>query len=193
MSFEHVLLGLLRTPATGYEIKAQFDAKARHMWSAELSQIYPALNRLARRKLLRVSVEPSRRGPPRRVYRLTAAGDRALREWLESPPQVNPARLPEVARMFFMANLSDLARTLAFVHQLRSIYAERLAALESIETFWLQRDPAFPDALGDQPLHELFALRFGIFSYRARLAWCDDVEVRIEARLAAPASERQIA
>ncbi|MYK68861.1 MAG: PadR family transcriptional regulator, partial [Gammaproteobacteria bacterium] len=43
MSLDHILLGLLRDPATGYDLKSAFSERIRHFWSAELSQIYPAL------------------------------------------------------------------------------------------------------------------------------------------------------
>lgn len=74
MSLEHILLGLLREPATGYDIKNAFSASVRHFWSAELSQIYPTLKRLEQRRMLRSRLEPSPKGPNRRVYTLTEEG-----------------------------------------------------------------------------------------------------------------------
>ena len=49
MSLDHILLGLLREPATGYDLGNAFSENVRHFWSAELSQIYPALKRLEQR------------------------------------------------------------------------------------------------------------------------------------------------
>ena len=40
MSLDHILLGLLREPATGYDLGNAFSENVRHFWSAELSQIY---------------------------------------------------------------------------------------------------------------------------------------------------------
>ena len=37
MSLEHILLGLLREPASGYDLKAIFDERIQHFWAAELS------------------------------------------------------------------------------------------------------------------------------------------------------------
>ena len=48
MSVEMILLGLLREPASGYELKRFFDLGIRHFWAAEISQIYSALKRQAR-------------------------------------------------------------------------------------------------------------------------------------------------
>src|ERR1700740_1459020 len=52
VSLEHILLGLLRQPASGYDLKAVLDHGIGHFWGAELSQIYPSLRRLEKRGLL---------------------------------------------------------------------------------------------------------------------------------------------
>jgi PadR family transcriptional regulator AphA len=46
MSLDPILLGLLREPASGYDLKALLDHGIGHFWAAELSQIYPTLKRL---------------------------------------------------------------------------------------------------------------------------------------------------
>jgi len=79
MSLDHILLGLLREPASGYDLKDAFNETVAHFWSAELSQIYPTLKRLEERGLLRSRREPSPKGPDRRVYRLTGEGREELR------------------------------------------------------------------------------------------------------------------
>ena len=53
MSLDHVLLGLLREPASGFDLKGMFDQGIGHFWAAELSQIYPTLKRLERQGWLR--------------------------------------------------------------------------------------------------------------------------------------------
>ena len=86
MSLEHILLGLLREPATGYDLKNAFSENVRHFWSAELSQIYPTLKRLEQRRMLRSRVEPSPKGPNRRVYTLTGEGRTELLQLAASRP-----------------------------------------------------------------------------------------------------------
>ena len=49
MSLEHILLGALREPATGYELGKELAESAGHYWPAERSQIYPTLRRLQQR------------------------------------------------------------------------------------------------------------------------------------------------
>ena len=38
MPLEHILLGTLARPASGYDLKAGFESSARHFWYAELQQ-----------------------------------------------------------------------------------------------------------------------------------------------------------
>ena len=66
LSLPHILLGLLREPASGYDLKAEFEKMIRHYWSAELSQIYPTLKRMEGQGWLASATEPSDRGPDRR-------------------------------------------------------------------------------------------------------------------------------
>ena len=68
MSLPQLLLGLLRSPAPGYELKQQLDALYSHAWNADLPQIYRTLIRMERDGWLAATPEPSDRGPERRVY-----------------------------------------------------------------------------------------------------------------------------
>lgn len=63
MSLEHILLGLLREPASGYDLKKLFDERIDYFWAAELSQIYPTLKRLEQRGWIRGREAASSRGP----------------------------------------------------------------------------------------------------------------------------------
>ena len=79
---EFILLGLLRLPQSGYELKRRFLEGAAHFWAADQSQIYRTLQRMQDRGLLASELEASNSGPERRVYRRTAEGERALHSWL---------------------------------------------------------------------------------------------------------------
>ncbi|HKW51009.1 MAG TPA: PadR family transcriptional regulator, partial [Candidatus Eisenbacteria bacterium] len=68
MSLEFILLGLLRRPASGYDLKKFFDEGIGYFWAAELSQIYPTLKRLEKRGWVRGRAAASKRGSGRRVY-----------------------------------------------------------------------------------------------------------------------------
>ena len=101
MSLPHILLGLLNEkPRTGYDLSRAIEGEVAPLWRAELSQIYPALARMRRKGWVLLRVLGPRRGPRRHLYRVTAAGRRELRRWLEeapSPPRSNDEELARVA------------------------------------------------------------------------------------------------
>ena len=79
-----VLLGVLGRagePAYGYQIVKQIEATREHLPMMKQGALYPVLRSLERNGLLESTVEPSVAGPPRRYYRITDAGRRALGEW----------------------------------------------------------------------------------------------------------------
>jgi len=184
MSLEYILLGLLRTPKSGYELKAEFDAGVANFWPAELSQIYVTLKRLTKRGWLRDHVEPSDKGPEKRVYQRTATGRRALFEWLVGEPQIGDERFSYIAQVYFLEELGTLEATLTFLSRLRERLARRLDALRATEHLWAKGSPDYPDQLPHDEFHAQLTLQLGLDTAGVRLAWCDDSIRRVQARLA---------
>jgi len=76
------VLGLLGLrPMSGYDIKRAVDRTIRHFWAASYGQIYPELKRLEEAGWI-AGQDAGRGGRSRRVYRITARGRRALKDWL---------------------------------------------------------------------------------------------------------------
>ncbi|HET6340759.1 MAG TPA: PadR family transcriptional regulator [Gemmatimonadota bacterium] len=190
MSLPHILLGLLREPASGYDLKAEFEQGIRHYWSAELSQIYPTLKRMEGQGWLSSATEPSDRGPDRRVYTRTRAGHEELLRWLEGGPQVGAERFAYLAQIAFMGELGDFRRTLAFMRALRVRLAAWEAELNAIEAGVFSALPGYPDDLPPDELHHHVTLRMGLHTLAAKLAWCDETIARLERRLAATTGHR---
>lgn len=86
-----VLATLGRGEAYGYQIVEQLN-RAAGLATTE-STVYPLLTRLERDGLLTVRSAVSPAGPPRRYYRLTAAGQQRLRNmaryWFEIQDSIN--------------------------------------------------------------------------------------------------------
>jgi DNA-binding PadR family transcriptional regulator len=183
MSLDHVLLGLLREPASGFDLKGMFDQGIGHFWAAELSQIYPTLKRLERQGWLRSHSAPAKRGRGRRVYEITPTGRRALQVWLAGDPQVGDERLAFLAQIYLMDELGDLGKTLGFFAKLRESVAQRLRELRQIEQRWKEADPDYPEVAPLRDFHVQVALRWGVLSQVAKLKWCDESMRRIRARL----------
>ena len=184
MSLDHILLGLLREPSTGYDLKATFSDRIRHFWSAEISQIYPTLKRLEQRRLLRSRVEPSPKGPNRKVYTLTAAGREELRDWLRGGPVVGTERFAYLAQLYFMDAIGDIGETRAFMISLRDHLARWLTHLQAIEREVTDAAGPAPERYSDAGFHRFAALRMGIHSVGSKVLWCDETIAAIDRRLA---------
>ena len=79
------LLGVLAAaaePMYGYQIAKRLERIGEGVLSGKQSALYPVLRNLGGAGLLESHVEPSDSGPPRRYYRITRAGEEALREWI---------------------------------------------------------------------------------------------------------------
>lgn len=183
MSLSHILLGLLHDPASGYDLKTEFERGARHFWSAELSQIYPTLKRMEARGWLTSDTQPSDRGPDRRVYTRTRAGRDELFRWLRGGPVVGTERFAYLAQLAFMAELEDPRESLDFMRALRARLAAWKAELVAIEIEVFATMPGFPDELPDDVFHHHAALRMGLHTLAAKLEWCDETIARLEERL----------
>ena len=192
MSLDHILLGLLRDPATGYDLKSAFRERIRHFWSAELSQIYPTLKRLERRRMLRSRVEPSPKGPNRKVYSLTDTGREELERWLRGGPAVGTERFAYLAQLYFMDEVGDLRETRAFMTELRDHLARWLAQLKSLEQDLIAAH-GDPERYGDAGFHRFATLRMGIHSIASKVAWCDETLTAIDRRLGARSGEEAAA
>jgi PadR family transcriptional regulator, phenolic acid-responsive transcriptional regulator len=190
MGLDHILLGLVREPASGYDLKRLFDERIAHFWAAELSQIYPTLKRLEGRGWMRSRRAASKRGPGRRVYDLTPAGRRELRRWLAEPPRFGDERFPYLAQLYFMGELGDPRRTIRLLSHVREHLTAKLIALRSLERMWTEADPRYPDRLPLEDLHVHLALRKGLVSLEAGLAWCEESIARLAD--CAPASRRRL-
>jgi DNA-binding PadR family transcriptional regulator len=192
MSLKHILLGLLRDPHSGYDLKRTFDETLRHFWRAELSQIYPCLQRMEEEGLLKSETQQSPQGPNRRVYRRTAAGEGELRQWLAAEPVRAQPRLGYLAQVFFQSELGGLRKTRAFLLDLRQEFSQELAKYLAIERQLVDEHPGLSDATDpDNLLNPYLTLRFGIHRLQANLAWCDESLSRIEALLEQPTMDRQ--
>lgn len=99
----YTLLGLLSfgRELSGYELK-RWSENLRFFWSAPaMSQVYREIERLAaggyveQRHVVRDGTRATK------VYRLSTAGEEALRRWLAEPPEPPMLKHPVVLRVFF--------------------------------------------------------------------------------------------
>jgi PadR family transcriptional regulator, regulatory protein AphA len=157
-STAYVILGTLAWgPSSGYDVKAVVDRSVRFFWTASYGQIYPELGRLSEAGLVKGAPEP-KSGRRRTVYRITAAGRRALADWLAEEPQVFETRDEGLLKLFF-ADAAP-ATAAASLDAKRRYHEEKLKQLRAIE------------ATGRAEGAPLLVLRFGLESSEWMVDWC---------------------
>jgi len=167
----YVILGMLSSePRSGYQIKALVDNTTRFFWAASYGQIYPELKRLSRAELVE-GIDSPTGGRKRTVYRITAAGETALRRWLRQPPATYEMREEGLLKLFFAGVLprEEAREILAWMREHRLSLAQRLQGME-------------PKALANGDPFPLMVLRAGIEFNQWFAEWCE----RMERELSAP-------
>lgn len=183
MSLRHILLGLLEHPASGYDIKQEFDRSISFFWAADLAQIYPLLRKLEAEGLVTSQVKPSDKGPDRVVYKRTGAGKRELANWLASGPEIRTEKRHYLAQVFFLHNLGRTGPE-DFLRSLKEEFETRVARLEDTVGLWEERfGKDYPDNLPDDEFyrHMVFELGQDLFQTYAR--WSKRCLDRLEDRL----------
>ena len=77
------LLDQAEEPMYGYQITKLMEAADSRVMMMKQGALYPVLRSLENSGLLSSQVDPSVSGPPRRYYRITAAGKESLLHWIE--------------------------------------------------------------------------------------------------------------
>jgi PadR family transcriptional regulator AphA len=114
----YIVLGLLAwaEPATPYELKRRIEDSVGNFWSLPHAQVYSEPARLAAAGLLTEEQEAS--GRRRKLYARTAAGRRALEEWVAEPTaELTELRDPGLLKLFFGADPAALANEQLAAHE----------------------------------------------------------------------------
>jgi DNA-binding PadR family transcriptional regulator len=173
-----VILGMLAArPRSGYEIKQLVDSSARFFWAASYGQIYPELKSLENDGL--ISGNASAQGARQRtVYKLTAAGKRAARKWIERPPQVFELRDEGLLELFFAGSI-DPARAPEIARERATRAAESAAQLraieEQVEAMGQHEGPEHSPDAGSKAV-----LRYGIEMNEWAAAWFERAAEELE-------------
>jgi len=165
---EGAVLGVLhvRAPCTAYAVRREFLVSPSPFWSGSAGAIYPLLERLERRGLVRS--RPQATGRRRsRAYEATAPGLAVFRRWLRPPfaeVAVGVPPDPLRTRIEFLGVLTAAQRA-RFLSEADARVARNLREVE--------RDVSRHRKAGD--LYALLAARGSLRSLRARLAWLAEV------------------
>src|SRR6266496_1874919 len=168
---EGAVLGLIAFgERSGYELSRLAANSVEHLWTPSQSQIYKTLPRLVARRLARTRRIEQRDRPDKSLYKITPAGQKTLRRWLDDVEE-EPAsgRIVFVLKLFlcdFASAGTDRAQLAAYRRFLR----RRLDRYEALREGPRLFSSAYPE----------HALRHGIQRTQAALAWIDETVAALE-------------
>lgn len=133
------LLGLLAArPWTGYELTSQVRRSLRYVWPVSEAHLYREQRKLvALGWATCVEEEAGRR--TRKRYTITAAGRRALADWLETEPEQPQLHIEGLLRLF-NADRSTSSALIASATATARAARESVAALAAIAAEYLEPD-----------------------------------------------------
>jgi DNA-binding PadR family transcriptional regulator len=164
-TLEYALLGLIgMSPLTGYDVHKVFASTPLAHFSSSPGAIYPALRRLARVGLLEARLDTAKEARPRRVFSLTAAGERALGLWLHQPvtrEELVRGEGAPVLRFSLAGGWLSRGEILAYLETYQQAVAAYLKELYGHAEF----------TRGPENLHGRLALYLGIRSFESEREW----------------------
>ena len=182
MSLPDVLLSLLREPMSGTDLIRMFRGTINHFWTTDLSQIYRALEALEREGCVTVRSVPSKRGPARKVYRLTKAGKERLAAWIRRAPRTPPTKFEYLAQLFSVTvDPQPALRARELLQEMRQEAAQAVGVLEKIDATAATLE-GYPDAMPAELFYPWLTLRHGLIRRRALLEWIDESLARLDRR-----------
>jgi DNA-binding PadR family transcriptional regulator len=172
---EFALLGLVhdQAPCSGYDLRKFFAETPMGSFSDSPGSIYPALARLERAKLIQGRVEATSSVRRRKLFRLTSAGTRTLKQWLRQP----------LTQADVVSGMSELSLRFAFLESVlgRAACVPFLEALEKELALYI---PTLRRHLDIQRATNLLsaslAMEAGVMVYEGQLAWARLAQTRLK-------------
>jgi DNA-binding PadR family transcriptional regulator len=188
---ENALLGMLARYGehSGYELLKLAEAGVGYLWSPAKSHVYDVLPRLERGGYARRRVVVQTEKPDKHLWRITAAGRAALRDWIDTVDEDSLENRGVLLLKLFFGEHGDPERLVEHLERFRDQARQKLAILRLLEA----DNPSRPE--DELPL---MTLRQGLIGTQAQLRWAEEVLPDLRARAGrarreAPASRRSAA
>jgi DNA-binding PadR family transcriptional regulator len=181
---ESLLVMLSLRPMTGYQIRLAIQRTIGNFWQESFGQIYPALRRMEADGFIQSSGAAENGNGSGRLYSLTDAGKKWLREWLELPCDRQVMR-DELLLKLFAGSKAPAGSLESHVRAYRDLVAEDLRRYREVE----KRLPEVQCGNPELP-YMMMTLRQGLLKAEALLRWSEQTidELRkLEQRKARPA------
>jgi PadR family transcriptional regulator, regulatory protein AphA len=170
---EFAVLGLLmRGPRSGYDLNKLANDTIAYFWKPARSKIYSSLRRLVEEGLVTGEKVVQDTRPDKQVYRITPAGKKRLRSWLDAEEIVAaPGRHGLLLKLFF-GEYADQKAIRGHILRWKQRAEEQLAAFEEIERGVDKETNLFP----------YLTLRHGIEDARSTVEWTEEVLATLDQR-----------
>jgi DNA-binding PadR family transcriptional regulator len=169
MALAHAIMtALIDDDLSGYELARDFETSLGFFWQASHQQIYQDLRKLSDKGWLNKREVHQSGKPNKIVYGLTAAGRKALDEWVLGSTRTQAAKDELLVKLYNLGpqNASHLAG------EIRARRDEMMQRTYLYERIRLRHYPD-PEALPDRRKGVYLALAYGISQGEQFMAWCD--------------------
>lgn len=151
MDVKTVCLGMLTDgPASGYDLKKEFESTFAHFFAAGYGSIYPALSKLLEDGLLTCEEIPQAGKPDRKVYCITDEGRQVLLDALKNRTPCHKVRSEFLATMCFSHLMEP--------EDIQAVLDHRLEEIGKYETMFRSIEQ---DSISEWPEGAKFVLGFG--------------------------------
>lgn len=180
-TLEYVVLGLIGVePQSGYSIITTMESGV-HRWSASPGSIYPMLKRLERQGIIMGELDIVYETRPRKLYRLTPAGEALLDSWLRSP--LLPASLLEerdvaLLKFLFMEKRMSREEVIAWLDSYE----------QAINSYDLARRTFYDLAMQQSSVHQQLILEATMMDLNTQRTWVQIARRRLQNGLPRPPS-----
>jgi DNA-binding PadR family transcriptional regulator len=173
MSLSHALLGFLNyAPLSGYDIKKIMDDSVNFFWMAQTSQIYRELKALESKGYICSRVEPSEKGPDKRLYIITEDGRSELKNWLSKGHTDETMRNEFMIWLLFSSLISKNELSQQVQKKLNN-YKNEYKMLNSVQNSIQDYVKMFGKE--SEAFYWKMVLKRGIYDVEAKIRWAEDI------------------
>jgi PadR family transcriptional regulator, regulatory protein AphA len=172
MSLSYAILGFLNyTPMSGYEIKKILDDSVNFFWIAQTSQIYRELKILETKEFITSEVQPSTKGPDKRVYTITNSGILHLKNWLYEGHTKEIMRNEFMIWILFSSNIDKKELVFNLEKKLKE-YKKEYQMLKLVQNKILEYAKMF--AKEEDVFYWKLVLKRGCYDVEAKIRWLEE-------------------
>jgi DNA-binding PadR family transcriptional regulator len=174
---EAAVLGILAGgEGSGYDLRKRIERSVGYFWAPAKTQIYAVLPRLVEAGLATRRDIEQRTRPSKQVYRITTAGRRALKRWVDTGP-VDPApdKSPMLLKLFFGSE-GDPDALLEQLRERRAAAEQLLADLDELDR------AAEQSRSSDEDFFPSLTRAWGRAYASAYVAWANETERALAAK-----------